>query len=57
LAASLAILELVEQGSMPYSAVIQPLPESFKKGGTCSSTVTAQTTWVWPIFIKSDASA
>jgi hypothetical protein len=42
---------------MPYSAVIQPWPLSLRKGGTEFSTLTAQITWVLPIFIINDASA
>ncbi|BCL61538.1 hypothetical protein DGMP_22310 [Desulfomarina profundi] len=47
----------VAQGNMPYSAVIHPCPESFKKGGTDSSTDTPHITWVFPIFIKIEPSA
>ena len=35
-----------DRGSMPYSAVTQPLPFPFSQGGTRSSTVAAQMTFV-----------
>ena len=40
--------EGVEEGSMEYSAVTQPLPVPSRKGGTLSSTLAAQTTRVRP---------
>ena len=48
---------LLERGSMPYSAVTQPVPELRKNGGTFSSTVAVQMTFVSPHSIKQDASA
>src|SRR5215467_229154 len=42
---------------MEYSAVTQPLPVFCKKGGTVSSTLAAQSTWVLPTLISADPSA
>jgi hypothetical protein len=39
---------LVERGNMPYSAVTQPLPWPFRKGGTLSSMDAVQITLVAP---------
>jgi hypothetical protein len=39
---------LVERGSMPYSAVTQPLPCPLRKGGTFSSSDAVQITLVSP---------
>jgi hypothetical protein len=51
------ILVWQERGSIPYSAVTQPVPEPFKNGGTESSTEAVQMTLVLPISIKQEPSA
>ena len=57
LAASRSVRVCVDLGSMPYSAVIQPIPWPLKNGGTRSSTVAVQSTCVSPNLIKQDPSA
>ena len=47
----------VARGSIAYSAVTQPLPLSRRKGGTFSSTVALQMTFVSPNSIKTEPSA
>ena len=47
----------VARGSMAYSAVIQPCPESCKNEGTPSSTLTAHSTCVCPVSIVAEPSA
>src|SRR3954470_13887076 len=47
----------VARGSMEYSAVSQPSPESFLKGGTRLSTLAATRTGVSPISIRAEPSA
>ena len=47
---------VVERGSMPYSAVTQPLPEFRRKGGTRSSTLAVQITRVLPVSMSTDPS-
>src|SRR5215470_18821130 len=42
---------------MPYSAVIQPLPVLRRNGGTLSSTVAVQSTWVSPKRARQEPSA
>ena len=42
----------VEAGSIAYSAVTQPWPLPFRKGGTPSSTLTVQITRVFPVAIR-----
>src|SRR5690348_6626904 len=56
-AASRSVRVLVERGSMPYSAVTQPLPLLRSHGGTRSSTVAAQSTWVLPNLARQLPSA
>ena len=56
-AASRAERVWVARGSMPYSAVIQPLPVPFRNGGTRSSIDAAQKTFVWPSVIIAEPSA
>ena len=48
---------VVARGSIPYSAVTQPSPLPFRKGGTFSSTLTAHTTRVSPTSIRHEPSA
>src|SRR5436190_19705589 len=48
---------LVARGSMPYSAVTQPLPVLRRYGGTRSSTLAVQITLVRPTSISTDPSA
>jgi hypothetical protein len=48
---------LVARGSMPYSAVTQPLPVLRRKGGTRSSTLAVQITRVFPASMRTDPSA
>src|SRR5690349_17834678 len=48
---------LVARGSMPYSAVTQPLPVLRRKPGTRSSTLAVQITFVLPALISTDPSA
>src|SRR5512143_729300 len=45
------------RGSIPYSAVSQPLPLPFRKGGTDSSRVAVQSTFVSPTSISTEPSA
>ena len=47
----------VARGSMPYSAVTQPLPVLRRNGGTRSSTLAVQITLVRPASMKTDPSA
>ena len=47
----------VERGSIPYSAVIQPSPWPFRNGGTRSSTLTVQMTFVSPTSMRAEPSA
>src|SRR5207249_5945778 len=51
------VLVLVARGSMPYSAVTQPLPLLRRNGGTRSSTLAVQMTFVRPTSISTDPSA
>jgi hypothetical protein len=48
---------LDERGSIAYSAVIQPVPVPFKKGGTFSSMLAEQTTFVSPTSMRTEPSA
>ena len=48
---------LVARGSMPYSAVTHPLPVLRRNGGTRSSTLAVQITFVWPTSISTEPSA
>jgi hypothetical protein len=56
-AASRAERVTVARGSMPYSAVIQPVPSPLKKWGTFSSTLTEHSTLVLPSSISAEPSA
>src|SRR5215218_2312039 len=47
----------VARGSMPYSAVTQPLPVLRRNGGTRSSTLAVQITFVRPTSIRTEPSA
>src|SRR5262245_23907492 len=47
----------VERGSMPYSAVTQPLPELRIQVGTFSSRLAVHSTWVSPNFTRQEPSA
>ena len=47
----------VARGSIPYSAVTQPLPLLRRNGGTRSSTLAVQITRVRPASISTDPSA
>jgi len=47
----------VALGSIAYSAVTQPVPLLRKNGGTLSSTVAVQMTFVFPISINAEPSA
>src|ERR1700748_2435891 len=47
----------VERGSMPYSAVTQPLPEPLRKGGALSSRLAVTSTWVSPNLTRQEPSA
>src|SRR5262249_20875649 len=47
----------VERGSMPYSAVTQPRPLLRRNGGTRSSMLAVQSTWVSPKPAKQEPSA
>jgi hypothetical protein len=47
----------VERGSIPYSAVNQPLPEANRQAGTLSSIEALHKTRVWPVSIKTLPSA
>ncbi len=55
--ASRCVRVLVARGSMPYSAVTQPLPLLRRNGGTRSSTLAVQITRVRPASISTDPSA
>ena len=55
--ASRAVRVLVARGSMPYSAVTQPLPVPRRNGGTRSSIDAVQITRVRPTSISTDPSA
>src|SRR3954471_22631408 len=55
--ASRCMRVLVARGSMPYSAVTQPLPLLRRNGGTRSSTLAVQITLVCPALISTDPSA
>ena len=54
---SLLILSEVDLGSIPYSAVTQPVPEFLNQGGTLFSTDAVHNTCVSPNFTKHDPSA
>src|SRR4030067_2609753 len=54
---SLGVRVLVERGSIEYSAVTHPLPVFLKKGGTLSSKLAEQITFVSPISMRTDPSA
>src|SRR6476661_2005705 len=56
-AASRRVRSEVARGSMPYSAVTQPLPPPFSHGGTGSPTVAVQSTWVSPKRTRQEPSA
>ena len=47
----------VARGSMPYSAVTQPWPRPFRKGGTLSSTLALHSTRVSPMQASTEPSA
>src|SRR5437868_4925878 len=47
----------VERGSMPYSAVTQPLPEPLRNGGAFSSRLAVTSTWVSPNLTRQEPSA
>src|SRR5690606_28792969 len=47
----------VERGSMPYSAVTQPLPELRSQDGTRSSRLAVHSTWVSPKRTRQEPSA
>ncbi len=55
--ASRVVRVLVARGSMPYSAVTQPLPVPRRNGGTRSSTEAVQITFVWPTSMSTEPSA
>ena len=57
LAASRAPRVCVARGSMPYSAVIQPLPLPRRKPGTPSSMLAVHSTRVWPNSTSTEPSA
>ena len=48
---------VVARGSIPYSAVTQPLPLFRRNGGTRSSTLAVQMTFVLPASTSTDPSA
>ena len=52
--ASRCFLVSVLPGSIPYSAVTQPLPEPRRQPGTCSSTMAVQITRVLPAAMSTD---
>src|SRR6185437_14971734 len=56
-AASRRIRLPVERGSIPYSAVTQPLPVPLRKPGTPSSRLAVTSTWVSPNFTRQEPSA
>jgi hypothetical protein len=51
------ILEPVDLGNMPYSAVTQPSPLPLKNGGTLLSTDAVHNTFVLPQAINTEPSA
>ena len=55
--ASRCMRVFVARGSMPYSAVTQPLPVLRRNGGTRSSTLAVQMTRVRPASMSTDPSA
>src|SRR6187402_2448631 len=55
--ASRCVRVVVARGSMPYSAVTQPLPVLRRNGGTRSSTLAVQITFVRPTSIRTEPSA
>ena len=56
-AASRRVRVCVERGSMPYSAVIQPLPLPLRNAGTPSSTLAVHSTRVSPSSTSTEPSA
>src|SRR5204863_9489478 len=56
-AASRSVRVAVERGSMPYSAVTQPLPLLRRNGGTRSSTEAVHSTCVSPNFARHEPAA
>ena len=56
-AASRRMRSPVERGSMPYSAVTQPLPELRSQAGAFSSRLAVHSTWVSPNFTRQEPSA
>jgi hypothetical protein len=56
-AASRSLRVFVARGSIPYSAVTQPRPLSFRKGGTRSSTLAVHSTRVSPNSTSTEPSA
>ena len=56
-AASRRLRVVVARGSMPYSAVTQPRPVLRRNGGTFSSRLAVQSTWVSPMRIRQEPSA
>src|SRR4029077_1894306 len=55
--ASRSVRVVVERGSMPYSAVTQPLPVLRRNGGTRSSTEAVHSTCVSPNLARQEPSA
>src|SRR5688572_4822365 len=55
--ASRRVRSLVARGSMPYSAVTQPLPVPFSQPGTGSPTLAVQSTCVSPKRTRQEPSA
>ena len=55
--ASRRVRSVVARGSIPYSAVIQPLPRPLSQGGRRSSRLAVHSTWVWPNLIRQEPSA
>jgi len=55
--ASRRILEPVDLGNMPYSAVTQPSPLPLRNPGTLDSTLAVHNTFVSPQAIKTEPSA
>jgi len=55
--ASRRILEPVDLGNMPYSAVTQPSPQPLRNEGTLASTEAVHNTLVPPQAISTDPSA
>src|SRR5205807_3152242 len=55
--ASRSVRVAVERGSMPYSAVTQPLPVLRRNGGTRSSTEAVHSTCVSPNLARQEPSA